>query len=185
MRPTEILKNEHKVIKRMLQVLGVMAGRLEAGEPVDAGHLEQAVAFIRGFADRCHHGKEEDLLFAEMAAAGMPRHVGPVAVMLAEHDEGRAYVREMAAAAEAYAAGDATAGRRFAAAARGYAALLDQHIDKEDNVLYEMADARLAPAQQDALARGFARVEDELMGPGEHEKFHASAEELSRIYGVK
>lgn len=62
MRPTEELVNEHNAIKRMLRVLEAVAAKLDAGTEVDPDDLEQMVDFIRGFADRCHHGKEEDLL---------------------------------------------------------------------------------------------------------------------------
>lgn len=72
MRPTEELVTEHNAIKRMLDILERVSRRLEIGETVDAEHLERIVDFIRGFADRCHHGKEEDLLFPEMEEAGIP-----------------------------------------------------------------------------------------------------------------
>jgi hemerythrin-like domain-containing protein len=184
MKPTEELKAEHRVIERMLDVLLAAAAKLEAGEAVPPEHLNQSVDFIRTFADRCHHGKEEDLLFTAMEEAGFPKETGPIAVMLAEHDQGRAFVREMAAAAEAYADGDADAGRTFARNASGYAALLADHIAKEDNILYEMADQRLPAEKQRELAAAFERVERERIGPGQHEAYHRLVDELSREYGV-
>jgi len=184
MKATDELKGEHAVIKRMLAVAGALAARLERGDAVPAEHLAAVVDFIRGFADRCHHSKEEDLLFAALAEVGFGRETGPVAVMLAEHDEGRAYVREMDAASADYRKGDAAAAGRFAAAARNYADLLAQHINKEDNILYEMADARLSPAQQRDLEVGFERVEAEKIGPGEHERLMAIVPTLEAYYRV-
>jgi len=183
MRPTEELKEEHRVIERMLDVLLAAAAKLEAGEPVPPEHLSSSVDFIQNFADRCHHGKEEDLLFVAMEEAGFPRNAGPIAVMLAEHEEGRAFVREMAAAAEAYGAGDPAAGHRFALNARGYAALLADHIAKEDNILYPAADQRLPAEKHDELAKEFERVECERMEPGDHERYVALVDELSCAYG--
>ncbi len=66
------------------------------------------------FADQCHHGKEEDLLFPAMEAAGIPRESGPIGVMLEEHNIGRQYVRGMAEAVSGYRAGETQAGRAFA-----------------------------------------------------------------------
>jgi len=183
-KATEELKEEHRTIKLALAVIVAMGRRLDAGEEVPPDHMAGLVDFIRNFADRCHHRKEEDLLFVEMAAAGIPREGGPVGVMLAEHEEGRDYVRGMAGAAVRYKAGEKDAGAAFAADARAYADLLAQHIDKEDNVLYIMADRVLSAEQQKRLEDGFARVEEERMGPGQHEKYHAWLHDLAAYYGV-
>ena len=72
----------------------------EQGDPLDYDLVAQCIIFFRLFADACHHGKEEDLLFTELEAQGMPRDAGPIAVMLDEHAQGRALVRTMAAALE-------------------------------------------------------------------------------------
>lgn len=112
----------------------------------------------------------------------MPRQGGPIGVMLYEHTQGRDYVRGMAEAVSAYRAGDAKAASRFAENARGYVPLLSQHIYKEDNILYPMADRFLSPQKQAELLEEFALVERERMGPGKHEEYHALLEELERIY---
>ncbi|MGC8874196.1 MAG: hemerythrin domain-containing protein [Chloroflexia bacterium] len=182
MRPTEELMTEHRAIERMLRILGRIAGHLEAGRATDPADLEAIVQFIRVFADRCHHGKEEDLLFRAMEAAGVPRQGGPIGVMLAEHTLGREYVQGMADAIGPYAAGDTGAGARFAENARGYIALLSQHIAKEDQILYPLADRVLSEDTQAELSRGFARVEAERVGPGRHEAFHALLDRLEAAY---
>jgi hemerythrin-like domain-containing protein len=184
MRPTEELKAEHQVIMAMLGVLRNVAKLLEAGKPVNADHLDQAVTFIREFADRCHHGKEEDFLFKAMARAGAPVKGGPIGAMLTEHDHGRAFVREMAAAAEDYRlnGGDTEAGKRYAKNALAYVHLLAQHIDKEDNVLYAIADRALPESEQTELERGFAKVESERMGEGRHREFHELVDRFQETY---
>lgn len=73
MRPTEVLKEEHKVIKLMLKILDRVSKKLNSGEKVDPIHLDKINDFIRTFADKCHHGKEEDRLFPAMEAAGIPK----------------------------------------------------------------------------------------------------------------
>ena len=170
------------MIKRMLRVLEAVSGQLEAGAEIGPGDLERIVEFIQVVADRCHHGKEEDLLFCAMEEAGVPRQGGPIGVMLAEHTVGRDHVRAMAGAATAYRAGDAAAGARFAKNARSYVGLLSQHIMKEDNVLYPMADRVLSVPKQAELLEGFEQVERERVGPGKHEEFQALLDRLEATY---
>ncbi|MEM3061405.1 MAG: hemerythrin domain-containing protein, partial [Candidatus Bathyarchaeia archaeon] len=76
--------------------------KLDSGERVEPGHLEQVLEFIKFFADKCHHGKEEDLLFPAMEEAGIPKGGGPIGMMLTEHAMGRGYVKAMSKAAEEY-----------------------------------------------------------------------------------
>lgn len=182
MKPTAELSHEHQAILLMIRILGKIADRLDAGSPVDPDDLEDAVEFIRVFADKCHHAKEEGYLFPEMEKAGIPRDGGPIGVMLAEHVEGRKHVAAMAGAIPGIRKGERGAAGVFASGARGYGALLTQHIFKEDRVLYPMADARLSPAQQSSLAACFADVEMNIVGEGQHDKFHRLLERLEGTY---
>jgi len=180
MQATDILMSEHRVIERVIASLESAAERLAAGQAVRPGFFLDAAAFIKGFADGCHHRKEEGVLFERMAAAGLPREVGPIAVMLAEHEQGRAFTRGMRAAAERLAAGDAAAAREVVANARGYAALLRQHIQKEDGILFPMAAQVIPAAQHAEVVEAFEHVEHEETGEGVHEKYLALAEALER-----
>ncbi len=182
MKPTEILKEEHKVIRRMLDILTKLTERLEKGDEFNVEHGEKAVDFIRTFADKCHHGKEEDLLFVAMEKAGIPREGGPIGVMLMEHDRGRNYVKGMDEAIKSYKNNDKEAVKKFIENARGYVSLLDEHIYKEDNILYMMADMHLGTQEQEELLREFERVEKEKIGEGVHEKYHKLVEELEQVY---
>jgi hemerythrin-like domain-containing protein len=183
MRPTEILSAEHRVIERVLDCLERMAERAEAEGRLDVADAASAIEFLRGFADGCHHGKEERHLFQMLIAKGWPRDRGPVGLMLAEHEEGRALIRAMDEARSATAAGEPEAPGEFAAAARAYTELLRVHIHKEDRVLFPMAGETLADAEEELLA-AFARTEAEEVGPGTHERFLAVASELAERYGV-
>ncbi len=182
MKPTAQLQEEHQAIKRMLRIAGKVSEKLESGEEINPEHLEQIVEFIRVFADRCHHGKEEDLLFVAMEEAGIPKEGGPIGVMLAEHDMGRGYVRGLSEAVTRYKAGERGVSPAIVENARNYIALLSQHIDKEDNILYPMADMHLTEDQQKALLEGFERVERERIGPGRHEAFHQLLDRLQELY---
>nr|MBC7245564.1 hemerythrin domain-containing protein [Chloroflexota bacterium] len=182
MRATEQLMEEHRAIERTLNILEEVCQKLEAGKAVEAEHLERILEFIRVFADQCHHGKEEDLLFPAMEMAGIPREGGPIGVMLIEHTHGREYVKGMSGAVSRYKAGESKAASDFVTNARGYIVLLRQHINKEDNILYRMADMHLSAEKQRELLEQFAQVEHERIGPGKHEEFHKLLEYLESIY---
>ena len=184
MKATEVLMTEHRAIERMLAVLESAAQRLDAGERPRPELFREAVDFVRNFADRCHHGKEEDNLFPRMEARGVRRDGGPLGMMLREHDQGRAYVKAMAGAIDAYEGGDQAAARVIAENARGYVELLRGHIMKEDNVLFPMADRVLSPDDQQQLTARFEQVETQIMGPGVHERYHQLLDDLERELGL-
>jgi hemerythrin-like domain-containing protein len=185
MGPTEALVKEHEEIRVMLQVVSLMCRALEAGRAVSADHVEQAIEFIQGYADRYHHAKEEDLLFPAMERAGIPRDSGPVAVMLAEHDEGRAMVREAAGALGRYRQGDHAARMLIAANLRNFAGMLDSHIEKENVVLYPLADRQLTSADQEELAVGFERANSEGDSPQRYQRLQEILSELRGLYLIE
>lgn len=184
MKPVEILMQEHRVIEVVLDCLEKMAVQAEENGRLEREPAEQAVDLIKNFADRCHHGKEEDRLFPAMVARGMPQEGGPIGVMLTEHDLGRSFVRQMAQSLEAAAAGDAPALLVFVDNARNYIQLLRAHIQKEDRILFPMADRILSEDDQKTLLGEFARVESDHMGSGTHERYLKIAQSLAAKYGV-
>lgn len=144
---------------RMLKVLERVSRRLEGGEHVDPRDLEGIIEFLRMFADRCHHGKEEDRLFPAMEAAGIPMEGGPITVMLKEHKVGRGFVGRMAEAVLRIKEGDENVFREFVEAARSYIALLTQHIEKEDKILFPMAEHYIPRERRAELLESFEREE--------------------------
>jgi len=182
MTPTDQLKEEHQGILLMLSILEKVSAKLDSKEKVDPDHLDRIVEFIRVFADQCHHGKEEDLLFPELEKAGIPKERGPIGVMLMEHDQGRACVRGMAEAIAGFKKGDPQASADFVKNARNYLALLTQHIQKENNVLFPMGDRVLSPDKQQELLEAFEQLEKERIGVGKHEEFHELLHRLKKAY---
>lgn len=170
---TEVLRHEHEAILKMLDVTEKVANGLERGEAVRPEVLANLQEFFRLFADQCHHGKEENLLFPLLEQKGVLRAGGPIGVLLHEHEAGRALVRQMGDAARGTESGLAGSGSRWAEVARGYAALLRGHIDKENNVLFMMAERLLTPGEQEQLAEDFEKLEVNKMGVGTHERLHA------------
>lgn len=182
---TQVLRHEHEAVLKMLDASEEAARQFDAGGKVPPETLADLLEFFRVFADQCHHTKEEELLFPLLERKGIPREGGPVGVMLAEHEEGRALIREMAEAAEAYQKGGDGAAARWSRAARAYAQLLRAHIYKENNVLFVMAERILTPEEQAQLAESFEKLEVERMGAGTHERLHAKMERLAAELAVK
>jgi hemerythrin-like domain-containing protein len=178
------LVKEHTAITSMLKVLQTVCSRMEAKSDVPTPDLSLLVAFFSGFADGCHHRKEELHLFPGMERAGVPREGGPIGVMLYEHELGRKYIRGMKSAIAARTSGDPNAEASFISDARAYANLLNLHILKENGVLFPMAEARLSEQTMQEIARGFERVEREEVGAGKHEHYHAVMDELRARYSA-
>ena len=176
MRPTEQLMKEHRLIEKILGVLGSLAADAAKGIGPDPDRARDTLTFFREFADHCHHGKEEKHLFPKLGERGYGPETGPVAVMLAEHEQGRAYLRAVGEALNDLGADGART--RFASAARGYVELLTAHIFKEDNILFQLADNVFTEDDQRIVAAGFEEVERVEMGEGAHERFHALADQL-------
>src|SRR5512134_2527286 len=126
---TSRLREEHVHILGVADALAMLIGAADEGRwDVDA--FADCVTFIRLFADACHHGKEEDLLFPELEKGGLPRNQGSIAVMLHEHQQGRLFARHMAGALDGARAGDAPARATLRNAATGYVNLIRGHISK-------------------------------------------------------
>ena len=136
--PTQVLRDEHQWILAVADALERFLG-VPPGE-MDWDAVEKCITFIRLFADACHHGKEEDLLFPALEEGGLPSDSGPIAVMLYEHRLGREAVAAMRNALPQARGGEADARLRLVNAGRGYIDLIRGHIGKEDHVLFNMAD---------------------------------------------
>ena len=156
---TQALVTEHRLILRMIALLERNAPRTADGTYTNWRFYLDGVDFIRNYADRFHHAKEEDILFEALVTNGMPRENSPVAAMLMEHDQGRAFVKAMETAA--LEAMDGQAGREgiIADNALAYAGLLKEHIGKEDDILYPLAERVIPDAMRDGIIAGYAAAE--------------------------
>jgi hemerythrin-like domain-containing protein len=167
MKSVERLKAEHDLIERGLKLLELAVARLQAGQPVPEGFSKWAPRFFRQFADQCHHAKEEDVLFPVLKRRGIPEQGGPIGVMLHEHVLGRDCVGRMRQASQAAPFDE----RQFAEAARVYVPLLRQHIFKENNVLFRMAEQVMSEADEADVIGRFSQVEQERGLTGLYENF--------------
>jgi hemerythrin-like domain-containing protein len=166
MSAIDLLKSEHRIIEQALGALENYANLLDQSNDPNLDDLRGFVAFIRQFADTRHHGKEEEILFRAMVDAGFPLETGPLAVMLREHEEGRRFVRIMAHACDCSSWSESDC-RVVAESARDYAVLLRNHIWKEDNMLYVMAQQHMPSAVLDRIAAECTRFDATRDSSGE------------------
>ena len=178
----EQLKEEHQAILLMLRIMEAACKKLEAREDVSKDDLNNMVKFIKEFADKSHHLKEEDLLFPAMEEVGIPREGGPIGVMLTEHTMGRDYVKGLSVGIEEYAKGITDAAKQIIENARNYASLLSNHINKEDNILYPMAEMRISNEKQNELLKEFERVNSEKIGLDKQKELIAILHNLKDTY---
>ena len=175
---TKNLEDDHVYI---LQLIDVMEAMTKSSEP-DISDLEDAVDLIKTFADGMHHAKEETLLFPLMAEHGFSTQQGPVAMMLHEHTQGRAFVKEMTENIELFKIGDLSALALIYHNMIGYGELLRNHIAKENNVLFRMADQALPKDDQEFLFKQFKEIENRGISNHQKKDFIARIEKLTRIY---
>ncbi len=179
MKAIETLMSEHRSIEQVIDALQAFTTAVRGGAE-DRPELARFVRFIREFADGHHHAKEEGVLFEAMVQAGFPRQAGPIGVMLHEHDLGRRQVAVLAALAEAAAPWTDVEREQLAAAAGGYGELLRAHIQKEDSILYPMAEQRLPEPLVQQVEAGCARAEAEAVASGRLAALEQLGRELVR-----
>lgn len=171
----EILMDEHRVIERVLDAFERM---LSLGV-IDKAFTIKALDFFRQFADGCHHHKEEEQLFPAMESAGTPVEAGPIGCMLHEHDLGRALLRIIDTNLDEAVAGKPAAVETVRNAAANYIQMLRLHIQKEDNILFVMAEHVLSEQTKRELLAAFDRTERAPGNEGKHERYLNLASELS------
>ena len=178
MNPTEILKKEHKIVLMVLNGAEREANSIQYTGKVQVEKINQMVDFFRNFTDKCHHAKEEGYLVPKMEERGVSRESKPISFMLKEHIKGREKVKAIAEALPKAKKGDSSAIKSLKDNLSTYVQLLRGHIDREDNILFPMADRVFTAEDQEALSEAFEKVEAEEMGEGVHEKYHRLAHEL-------
>jgi hemerythrin-like domain-containing protein len=171
------LRHEHESITLGLKILTRMDERVSAEQITDIQDLTTMTDFLKAFADTCHHGKEEGILFPAMKAQDLAQTEHPIQRMLDEHAESRQHLADMQAALH-----PEVNLIEFHEAARAYTALLLGHMEKENTLLFPMAERLLSDEKQTELAQAFDAYEDTIMCPGQHDALHASLKKMLAKY---
>jgi len=156
------MEAEHRNIEAVVRALGGVAAALEKGQRADAALLATAVEFFRVYADKLHHGKEETRFFPMLVKRGVPPQGCPIGGLNHEHEKGRVLVQSLAEQAPAYAQGKPGAEAGLLETLRGIVDLYQNHIWKEDAMVFPMADKVLTAADQRELSESFAGVDQAI-----------------------
>jgi len=181
MKAIELMKEEHSNIKRLLRVIRKLCINILNRSEVDYEAFYSAIDFIRNYADKHHHGKEEDILFAEMLEKmdeGINR--APVQGMYAEHDLARLFVSNLEEALKRVRDGDRDSRVDIIANAIAYADLLDRHIYKENNAIYTFAEKKLSEESIKHVEEECERIENTAMDQGIQQKYARMLETLEK-----
>ena len=178
-RPVEDLEEEHGGIIAMLGVMLIVAKRLKNRGKVRKDHLSKIAEFLNVFADKCHHGKEEGILFPEVIKD--KSNLFMVNELLGEHKSSRDYIRGIIESLKYYETGNLHA-YHIAVNMEGYISLLKEHIKKESLSLFPIADKQIPDDVQSSMEEKFEVLERDVIGEGIHEKYHGWLKDLQKIY---
>jgi hemerythrin-like domain-containing protein len=172
------LEHEHEAILLALRVMEIMCNRLESNQVVHVQDVTNIIEFLKIFADKCHHGKEEGFLFPYLENIGIRKQNGPIGVMLAEHVKGREFIKQM----QESVLNNKIQKEIFIKAASDYVNLLRYHINKENNILFPLSDSKLPESQQKELLNAFEEFEERVIGKGKHKELHRMLEDFEDKY---
>ena len=178
MNSIKTLVHEHFIIGKGLNILESIINKLEKNEQVSIEKINSLLDFFHVFADKCHHVKEEEIMYPELEKRGIPKESGPIGVMIYEHNEGRELYNQMKQALSDLS--NNSNKKQFISAANNYINLLRQHIWKEDNVLFRMAEQVLTENEDKQITERFEHFENEQIGKEVHEKYHNLIHELEK-----
>jgi len=180
-KATDQLKEEHEIISESFNVLNTICEKLSSNAKVDYSDVDKLLNFISIYVDKCHHGKEEKYLFPLMGKADESLKSGPINVMLDEHNAAREYIKTMKNALESMKFGKKEE-KTFSDTGYYYIHLMGQHILKENNVLFNIADQLFDEEVQTEMLKAFESFErTELQS--QHEKLEKELETLIEKYG--
>jgi hemerythrin-like domain-containing protein len=177
-KPTETLEAEHRIIEKILGAMARLVEVMETSQETSPADIAAMVEFMRTFADRCHHGKEEKLLFPVLELKGVPVSGCPLGILIHEHTKGRTLVNALSESAATHAAGNLEAKETLLASMKGLLELYPSHIWKEDYLLFPLTDKILSTTEQEELAKEFEQVEKEI-GMETHLRCVQIAEQLA------
>ncbi len=138
---TESLRRDHDLITKVVRAMESTVQLLIDGKEIPESILRDVIEFTTNFTDTCHHGKEEESLFPTLERAGMPSNIGPIAMMLLEHQQSREIVTRMISSTKEYL--DSGNSDRLIVDMQQYIKHITEHLWKENNRLFVMVESRL------------------------------------------
>jgi len=166
---------EHRLIERMLKIIRKEAGRMRETNEIDPVFIDNVVDFVRVYADRTHHGKEEDILFRDLAKKNMTGEETKImGELIQEHVLGRKTVGELVEAKKRHLAGDRSALATIGEKLEVLVTFYPRHIEKEDKVFFPAMMKYLSEEEQERMLGEFWEFDRNMI----HEKYRHLVEEL-------
>jgi hemerythrin-like domain-containing protein len=178
MLPIDALMREHRIIERMIAPFQKEAARLEQSNRVNGKFIETAVDFLRVYADRNHHGKEEGILFHALSLKPLSNeHAELIKTLIWEHVQSRRFISSLEQAGISYANGNAESWNQVSGTLKGLAELYIMHIEKEDKNFFYPSMEYFSPQEREAILSEFWEFDRKLI----HEKYERVVVELEKI----
>lgn len=179
----ETMVKEHENIRRMLKVIRKICYNLMTESNYDILDFYRIIDFVRNYADKHHHGKEEDVLFSTMnREIEKLAKSGAITGMYIEHDNGRLYMSNLEKALEEFKKGNDEARLDIIANSISYTDLLNRHIEKENTVMYKFAERMLKDTVKSEVDAECKKIEEKATVLGIQEKYLKLLEELEKKY---
>ena len=173
MMPIGPLMIEHRLIERMVDLLQEEIGAISETKVIDMGFIEGAADFFTMYADRCHHGKEEDILFSDLAKKDLaPKHKEIMDELIQDHIFGRETVGNLLHATERYKVGDSDALDDIMDALKKLVKLYPLHIEKEDRHFFMPSMGYFSQEEKEAMLQECWEFDKKLI----HEKYRQVVE---------
>lgn len=177
MKPRGPLMIEHRLIEKMLSAVAAEARLIREGKAVDVLFIDAAVDFIRIYADRTHHGKEEDILFAELHKKKLTdQDSRAMEDLVEEHRQARQKVRELVAAKERLLKGDQGAVSEVLSAMEWLTSFYPRHIAKEDREFFPRTERYFSAKELEEMLQAFKEFDGKMI----HEKYEALVKALMK-----
>ena len=171
--PIAPLMIEHRLIERMIRVIKREIGAMGTTGKVRPEFIDRAVDFIRAYADRCHHGKEEDILFRDLEERVLSEdHRRTVEELREEHRHARSLTAQLVAAKERYFLHDGNALDRIKTTMQELVDFYPAHIEKEDRHFFIPCMEYLSSHEQDDMLEAFSEFDRRLI----HELYRSVVE---------
>jgi hemerythrin-like domain-containing protein len=175
MMPIAPLMIEHRLIERMIKVMRTEVEAILKTGRLRPEFIDQAVDFVRVYADRCHHGKEEDILFTLLARTAMSdQYRQTMEELRAEHVRAREMTARLVAAKDRHLLGDSAALGDAMTIMKGLVDFYPMHIEKEDRRFFIPCMAYFSSHEQDDMLEAFWEFDRILI----HEKYRSVVEKF-------
>lgn len=176
--PAGPLMKEHRAIERMIRLVENKIHVTAEKSVPDLHFIDIEIDFLKTYADRCHHGKEEDILFNELGKRSISaEHKKIMDSLISDHVYGRKTVRELADAKGRYKKGDKTALMDIMNRQKDLIAFYPRHIEIEDRHFFLPCMKYFSKDEQDCMLTEFQRFDAELI----HEKYKAVVSDLEMV----